>query len=183
MKSIKAWFPTLIYSERLQARGLQAFNFELLDECRRIREYDEAGRRWSEANYPLGYTSYGSLDRLHRFSSTFDQLRERIDGHVTGYARAQDWDLQGGQLEMTDCWINVMPRGCAHSFHVHPQSVVSGTYDVATPRGPDRSIRPRPDQSSLTELCRAGAIAARRAEILEDPRRGSGERRDPLRHR
>jgi uncharacterized protein (TIGR02466 family) len=134
-ESIQAWFPTLIYSERLQARGLQAFNFELLDECYRIREHDEAGRRWSEANYPLGYTSYGSMDRLHRFSSTFDSLRERIDPHVAAYARALDWDLRGGRLEMTDCWINVMPRSCAHSFHVHPHAVVSGTYYVKTPKG------------------------------------------------
>src|SRR3546814_3820662 len=36
---------------------------------------------------------------------------------------------------MSDCWINIMPKGCAHSFHLHPQSVVSGTYYVQTPRG------------------------------------------------
>jgi uncharacterized protein (TIGR02466 family) len=28
-----------------------------------------------------------------------------------------------------------MPPGCAHSFHLHPQAVVSGTYYVQTPRG------------------------------------------------
>src|SRR3546814_5160186 len=77
----------------------------------------------------------GSLDRLHRFSSTFDILRVRIDAHVKRYARAQHWDLRGGRLQMSDCWINIMPKGCAHSFHLHPQSVVSGTYYVQTPRG------------------------------------------------
>ncbi|HET8883605.1 MAG TPA: TIGR02466 family protein [Solimonas sp.] len=135
MKKTQAWFPTLIYSERLQAEGLRAFNAELLDECRRIRDHDVAGRKWSAPNYPLGYTSYGSLDRLHRFSSTFDILRQRIDAHVGHYARAQHWDLRGGRLQMTDCWINIMPKGCAHSFHLHPQAVVSGTYYVQTPRG------------------------------------------------
>ena len=135
MKKTQAWFPTLIYSERLQAEGLRAFNAELLDECLRIRDHDVAGRKWSAPNYPLGYTSYGSLDRLHRFSSTFDTLRERIDAHVGRYARAQHWDLRGGRLQMTDCWINIMPRGCAHSFHLHPQAVVSGTYYVSTPPG------------------------------------------------
>ena len=28
-----------------------------------------------------------------------------------------------------------MPRGVTHSLHLHPNSVVSGTYYVATPRG------------------------------------------------
>ncbi|MGH8456297.1 MAG: TIGR02466 family protein [Stenotrophobium sp.] len=135
MKKIQAWFPTLIYCERLLAKGGQAFNAELLRECYQIRGHDQKGLRWSLKNYPGGYTSYGSMDRLHRFSSTFDQLRAKIDPHVRSFARAQDWDLRGGKLEMTDCWINIMPRGCAHSFHLHPQSVVSGTYYVKTPRG------------------------------------------------
>src|SRR5690606_2429228 len=54
---------------------------------------------------------------------------------VAAYARELDWDLRGGRLSMSDCWLSIMPRGCAHSFHVHPQSVVSGTYYVATPEG------------------------------------------------
>lgn len=135
MKRVEAWFPTLIYCERLQAQGLRAFNAELLDECYRIREHDAAGRKWSEPNYPLGYTSYGSLDRLHQFSSTFDTLRRQVDAHVRRYSNALQWNLRGGRLLMTDCWINIMPRGCAHSFHIHPQAVLSGTYYVRTPRG------------------------------------------------
>ena len=135
MPSVQAWFPTLIYCEPLQPSGLRVFNAEIGDECYRIREHDAAGRKWSEPNYPLGYTSYGSLDRLHRFSSTFATLQQRIDTHVKRYARALQWNLRGGRLQMTDCWINIMPRGCAHSFHLHPQAVVSGTYYVRTPRG------------------------------------------------
>lgn len=133
--AVKAWFPTLIYHQRLLARGGKALNAALLDESRRIAEQDGAGQRWSDTHYPLGYTSYGSMDRLHRFSSTFDQLRQAIDPHVTAFARAQAWDLRGGRLQMTDCWINIMPSGCAHSFHLHPQAVVSGTYYVRMPRG------------------------------------------------
>lgn len=135
MKKIQAWFPTLIYHDRLLSRGGIALNRELLRECAQIREYDAAGRRWSQTRYPGGYTSYGSMDRLHQFSSTFDQLRQAIDPHVKAYARSLEWDLRGGRLAMTDCWINIMPPGCAHSFHLHPQAVVSGTYYVKTPRG------------------------------------------------
>lgn len=135
MKKLEAWFPTLIYCERLLARGGSALNTELLRECYQIRDYDQAGRQWSIKSYPGGYTSYGSMDRLHQFSSTFDQLRLALDPHAKAYARSLEWDLRGGNLVMTDCWINIMPRGCAHSFHLHPQAVISGTYYVKTPRG------------------------------------------------
>ena len=127
-------FPTLVYSAPLGA-GAAKLNRELLIECRKIREQDAAGRRWSARNYPNGYTSYGSLDQLHRMSSTFIALRERIDRHVAAYARALQWDLRGGRLGMTDCWANLMGPGSAHNLHLHPQAVVSGTYYVNVPRG------------------------------------------------
>jgi uncharacterized protein (TIGR02466 family) len=134
VKRVQALFPTLIYSAPLQARGARTFNSELADECRKIRDYDRAGQRWSQQNYPGGYTSYGSMDRLHRFSSTFDQLRSRIDQHVMAFARALSWELRPGtKLAMTDCWINVMEHGAAHGSHLHPQSVISGTYYVQVP--------------------------------------------------
>lgn len=174
MKNVEAWFPTLIYCERLQARGLRAFNAELHEECLRIRAHDAAGRKWSAPNYPLGYTSYGSLDRLHRFSSTFDRLRERIDDHVRTYARSLAWDLRGGRLQMSDCWANVMGRGCAHSFHLHPQAVISGTYYVHAPRGCSglKFEDPRLSRLMAAPPRRAGAPAALRPHISYAARAG-----------
>jgi uncharacterized protein (TIGR02466 family) len=134
-KRVKTWFPTLIYAAPLQGSRARDFNAGLARECRQIQDYDRAGRRWSQRSYPGGYTSYGSLDRLHKFSSGFDQLRALIDPHVRAFARALEWDLQGRRLLMTDCWVNIMPPGCAHSFHLHTQAVVSGTYYIRTPRG------------------------------------------------
>ncbi|TJY60934.1 hypothetical protein E4T66_09775 [Sinimarinibacterium sp. CAU 1509] len=174
MTAVKAWFPTLIYSDRLQAKGGQAFVRELFDDCVRIREHDAPGRNWSASNYPLGYTSYGSLDQLHRFSSSFDQLRARIDTHVERYARALNWDLRGGRLLMTDCWVNMMPRGCAHSFHLHPQAVISGTFYVRTPRGCSGLKFEDPRLSSLMAAPprRARGAEAQRAHITYAARAG-----------
>jgi uncharacterized protein (TIGR02466 family) len=112
-----------------------ALNRELLEEVRQIRRVDAAGRRWSARNYLNGYTSYGSLDQLHRMSSTFIALRERLDRHARRFAASLEWDLAGRRLQMTDCWANVMGRGAAHSQHLHPQAVISGTYYVRAPRG------------------------------------------------
>lgn len=133
MKPIKHWFATAIYHSPFGV-GAGVFNRELLDECRRVRARDTRGQRWSRENYPGGYTSYGSLDQLHRLSSTFIRWRERIDRHAQAFARAQQWDLRGRRLEMTDCWVNFMGHGAAHGLHLHPQSVVSGTYYLSMPR-------------------------------------------------
>jgi len=136
MPNTKSWFPTLIHHAPL-LRGTAAarYNAELLREIGQLRDYDRAGRQWSAKSYPGGYTSYGSMDRLHQFSSSFMDLEQRIDRQVGRYAKTLGWDLRGGRLAMTDCWVNVMPKGCAHSFHLHPQAVISGTYYVRTPRG------------------------------------------------
>jgi uncharacterized protein (TIGR02466 family) len=132
---IKAWFPTFIYAEPLIRSGAGRFNADLAKECRSLREYDKAGRSWSEKNYPGGYTSYASLNELHRFSSTFAGLERKITRHVHAYARALDMNLRGREIRMTDCWVNIMPPSSAHSLHLHPLSFVSGTYYVATPKG------------------------------------------------
>ncbi|HEY6168860.1 MAG TPA: TIGR02466 family protein [Verrucomicrobiae bacterium] len=133
--SVQAWFPTLIYrAPLLRARGAR-FNAELLKESYLIRDNDPAGQRWSKKNYPGGYTSYGSLDKLHKFSSTFMELERHLLRHANAYARALEWDLRDRELALTDCWVNIMPRGTAHGLHLHPLSVISGTYYVKTPRG------------------------------------------------
>lgn len=131
----RALFPTLVYRESLVDRNWRRFNQDLTDECRSLAVSDAAGRRWSATHYLGGYTSYGSLDRLHLVSSLFARLRRRIDGHVKAFARDLHYDLGGRALAMTDCWANVMPAGTVHTMHIHPASFVSGTYYVAVPKG------------------------------------------------
>ena len=131
----RAWFSTLIYSERLPGRDLGRMNDDLADECGRIRAHDAAGRRWSAAHYRGGYTSFASLAQLHRTSSTFARLEARIAPHVRRFARHLDFDLRGRRVFMTDCWVNIMPAGAAHGLHLHPLAFISGTYYVRTPPG------------------------------------------------
>lgn len=131
----RALFPTLILHESLVRPGWLAFNRALADECASLAVSDMSGRRWSEQHYLGGYTSYGSLDRLHRVSSLFDRLRRRIDPFVKAFARSLHYDLRGRVVAMTDCWANVMPAGVVHSMHLHPTSFISGTYYVAVPKG------------------------------------------------
>ncbi len=131
----KSWFPTFIYSAPVLRKGLASLNRELLKECLQIRDYDEAGRRWSAKNYPRGYTSYASLCHLDKMSSTFRELERHIHRHVLRFARHLDMDLRERHTAMTDCWVNIMPPGAVHGLHLHPNSFISGTYYVKTPRG------------------------------------------------
>lgn len=131
---LQAWFPTFLYTAPLR-RDVRQLNRELLKECHQLRDHDEAGRRWSAKNYPGGYTSYGSLCRLQKFSSTFAELERHLDRHVKRFAAALDLDLTDRPLVMTDCWVNLMPRHTAHGLHLHPLSTISGTYYVRTPAG------------------------------------------------
>jgi uncharacterized protein (TIGR02466 family) len=133
--STRAWFPTLLYHKPLLASGLAKFNAALAEECRQLREFDAAGRKWSAKNYPGGYTSYASLNQLHKFSSTFALLEAKITRHVKRFAAELDMDLRGRTVEMTDFWVNIMPEHAAHSLHLHPLSFISGTYYVVTPPG------------------------------------------------
>ena len=124
---VRAFFPTLIYSEALQKAGLDRLNAELADECRQLRDFDAAGRQWSARNYPGGYTSYASLNQLQRFSSTFTALEKKLNRHVKAYAAALEFDLRKKSFAMTDCWVNIMPPTAAHSLHLHPLAFISGT--------------------------------------------------------
>src|SRR5689334_5246966 len=136
--AIRALFPTLVYRELLGGPDIRRFNQDMADECRSLAVSDAAGRHWSAQHYLGGYTSYGSLDRLHLVSSLFAKLRRRIDPHIKAFAQALHYDLGGRSLAMTDCWANVMPAGVVHSLHLHPTSFVSGTYYVEVPKGAGR---------------------------------------------
>jgi uncharacterized protein (TIGR02466 family) len=173
---MRAWFPTYIYHEALQRTGLARFNESLAAECRNLRAYDAAGRRWSAKNYPGGYTSYASLNQLHQFSSTFAGLERKLTAHVKKFARQLDMDLRQREVHMTDFWVNIMPEHAAHSLHLHPLSFLSGTYYVVTPRGcpglkfedprlgkfmaaPPKTDRARPaNRAHITYPARAGHV-------------------------
>ena len=128
-------FSTLVYAAALQRDGAREFNRRLIRESRQLRDDDAAGRRWSAQNYPGGYTSYASVHRLQSVSPTFETLRRKLERHIAAFAAAAQWDLQGRELGMTDCWINIMPRKTVHGLHLHPHSTLSGTYYVQVPRG------------------------------------------------
>lgn len=133
--TLQKLFPTFVHVAPLQRSGVAAFNARLLRECLQLRLDDAAGRRWSQRNYPGGYTSYGSQCRMQRISPTFAALERKLQRHLRKFVGALEFDLDGRELVMTDCWVNIMPRHVVHGLHLHPGSTVSGTYYVRMPCG------------------------------------------------
>jgi len=127
MPKSEALFVTRLYRARIAPpRDLEA-------SCLAIAAEDKAGQRWSRAHGYGGYTSYASLNDLPLRTSLFAELERAIAGHVAGFARELQFDLGGRKLKLDSLWVNVMQKGAIHAPHIHPHSVISGTYYVAVP--------------------------------------------------
>jgi uncharacterized protein (TIGR02466 family) len=129
-------FATLLYRRKLLSNPTTANRLmrELLKESYKVRDYDHSGKLWSRKNYPLGYTSYGSLSQMYEMSTTFADLRRLIDPHVRRFSQQMEWDLGKGNLEMSSLWININSANSYHGLHMHPLSVVSGTFYLQVPK-------------------------------------------------
>jgi uncharacterized protein (TIGR02466 family) len=127
---------------------------------------DKAGQAWcADKGYP-GYTSYGSLNDLSWRGPAFASLADHLDEHAALFARELDFDLGSKKLVLDSLWINILEPGGVHTGHIHPHSVLSGTFYVETPEGagglkledprlplmmaaPPRKARAAPDQRSF----------------------------------
>ncbi|MGL5736451.1 MAG: TIGR02466 family protein, partial [Beijerinckiaceae bacterium] len=124
------FFPTKIYRTRLTGAAATRLNDEIEAAAYSIADDDAAGQRWCEENNYVGYTSYASLDDLPWRFPTFAALKKHLDRHVAAFVAELEFDLRGGAVVLDDLWINILPQGGVHSGHLHPNSVISGTYYV-----------------------------------------------------
>jgi uncharacterized protein (TIGR02466 family) len=129
MPTIQTIFPTRLYQTRIKPP------VGLAETCLAIAAEDVAGQRWAKKHGYGGYTSYASLNDLPLRASIFADLEKAIAKHVAGFARSCQFELGGRKLKLDSLWINVMEKGAIHAPHIHPHSVVSGTYYVAVPPG------------------------------------------------
>ena len=122
-----ALFVTRLYRGRIPvAQGLEKT-------CLGVAAEDRAGQRWAREHGYGGYTSYASLDDLPRRASIFEELERAIARQVNAFTRELQFDLNGRKLKLDSLWINVMEKGAIHAPHIHPHSVISGTYYVTVP--------------------------------------------------
>jgi uncharacterized protein (TIGR02466 family) len=128
----RSLFATRFYEGALRAPDLVA---ELEEACRSLAEDDAAGRHWSRSHGYRGYTSYASLNDLPARDPRFAELARHLNRHVAAFAADCALELGGRRLKLDSLWVNLLKPGGAHSGHIHPHSVVSGTVYVTVPPG------------------------------------------------
>lgn len=120
-------FATRLYKARIAPDAV------LGKTCLGLAAEDRAGQRWSREHGYGGYTSYASLNDLPRRATLFDTLEQKIAAHVKAFARELQFDMGSRKLVLDSLWINVMNKAAIHAPHIHPHSVISGTYYVSVP--------------------------------------------------
>ena len=124
----RSLFPTQLYEAILDDAVLG----ELAHSIRTLAEDDEAGRRWSKEHHYAGYTSYASLNDLPKRDPAFADLGKLLARHAAIFGRELGWDRKP---RLDSLWVNLLKSGGQHSGHIHPHSILSGTFYVEAPAG------------------------------------------------
>ena len=124
-------FVTRLYEAEI---GNQRLLDDLAHSIRAFARDDEAGRRWSKEHRYAGYTSYASLNDLPKRDPAFADLAKLLTRHAAKFAQDCAFDL-GRKPRLDSLWANLLKSGGHHSGHIHPHSIISGTFYVEVPRG------------------------------------------------
>jgi len=173
MTRIQTLFVTKLYRAELdEARAPLA---EIDATCRSLAVDDEAGQAWCRKHGYAGYTSYASLNDLPWRFPAIKKLVKALDAEVAAFARELEFDLGREKLRLDDIWVNILPEGGVHTSHIHPRSVISGTYYVATPKGSSalKLEDPRLGLMMAAPPRKAKAALDQRAFVYEAPQPGT----------
>ena len=107
---------------------------ELAHSIRSLADDDAAGRRWSRDHRYAGYTSYASLNDLPKRDPAFAELAKLLTRHAIDFARECAFELPR-KPRLDSLWANLLKSGGQHSGHIHPHSILSGTFYVEAPPG------------------------------------------------
>ncbi len=127
--SVRGLFVTQLYEAQLDEPGLLE---ELAHSIRSLATDDEAGKAWSREHGYKGYTSYASLNDLPRRDPAFADLARLLTRHAGKFATECGFDLTR-KPRLDSLWVNLLKAGGHHSGHIHPHSVISGTFYVEVP--------------------------------------------------
>ncbi|HZU50638.1 MAG TPA: TIGR02466 family protein [Sphingomicrobium sp.] len=168
--TVRPLFVTTLYEADVPDLDLKE---QLAHSVRALATEDDAGRRWSKANHYPGYTSYASLNDLPRRDPAFARLAKILARHAATFARECAFDL-AAKPRLDSLWVNVLRGTGHHAGHIHPRSIISGTFYVAVPKG-SGAIRfedPRLGLMMAAPLRRSDARDDLRSFITVEPRPG-----------
>ena len=127
--AVRSLFPTLLYEAEIgDAVSLE----ELAHSIRTFARDDTAGIGWSREKAYAGYTSYASLNDLPKRDPAIADLAKLLARHAVKFAADAGLDL-GRKPRLDSLWVNLLKSSGHHSAHIHPHSVISGTFYVEVP--------------------------------------------------
>jgi len=128
---IRELFPTRLYDAEIDDAALLD---ELAHSIRSLAEDDQAGRAWSREHRYSGYTSYASLNDLPKRDPSVASLVKHLNRHASAFLRESGLELSR-KPRLDSLWVNLLKSGGHHSGHIHPNSLISGTFYVEVPGG------------------------------------------------
>jgi uncharacterized protein (TIGR02466 family) len=166
----RSLFATRLYEAEIDNAALLD---SLAHSIRSFSEEDEAGRRWSREKSYKGYTSYASLNDLPRRDPAFADLQKLLTRHGASFAGELAFDLHR-KPKLDSLWVNMLKPGGHHTAHIHPHSILSGTFYVEVPAdsGPIRFEDPRLPMMMAAPVRREDAPEELRPFVAVQPRRG-----------
>lgn len=167
---MRSLFTTPLYEAILEDCDLLD---DLAHSIRSLAADDAAGRRWSRAKGYKGYTSYASLDDLPRRDPAFGQLARLLTRHAAAFADELAFDLDR-KPRLDSLWVNLLKTSGHHGAHIHPHSILSGTFYVEVPKnaGLIRFEDPRLGLMMAAPMRRADAPENLRSFASVAPRAG-----------
>ena len=164
----RSLFATLLFDAEIDDPALLG---ELAHSIRTLARDDNAGRRWARDHGYPGYTSYASLNDLTTRDPIFADLAKLLSRKAAVFARELGWDVRP---KLDSLWVNLLKGGGQHSGHIHPHSVLSGTFyvEVAPGSGAIRFEDPRLGLMMAAPTRRHDASEALRPFVTVVPRPG-----------
>ena len=129
--TLRSLFPTSLYEAEIGDAGLLD---ELAHSIRSLARDDRAGIRWSRDKAYSGYTNYASLNDLPKRDPAFADLAKLLTRHAASFAADAGLELDR-KPRLDSLWVNLLKAGGHHSAHIHPHSIISGTFYVEVPAG------------------------------------------------
>ncbi|MEO5577615.1 MAG: TIGR02466 family protein [Sphingomicrobium sp.] len=166
--TIRPLFVTNLYEDQIDEPALLD---DLAYSIRSLAADDRAGVRWSREHGYKGYTSYASLDDLPVRDPAFADLKRLLTRHAAAFAKELAWEVKP---KLDSLWVNFLKSGGHHSGHIHPHSILSGTFYVEAPLG-SGAIRfedPRLPMMMAAPQRRADAPEPLRQFVTIEPRPG-----------
>ena len=166
--SVRSLFVTNLYEADIADRALID---ELGHSIRSLAADDNAGRGWSRKHGYKGYTSYASLDDLPVRDPAFGDLKRLLARHAAAFAKELAWDIKP---KLDSLWVNLLKSGGHHTAHIHPHSILSGTFYVEAPprSGAIRFEDPRLPMMMAAPQRRDDAPEPLRSFVTIEPRPG-----------